>query len=46
MTITLNRDKTLQYCLECKTVIFAEATEKIAAEKKEFYGEVSPVGAY
>lgn len=49
MTITLNRNKTFQYCLQCKNVVFAEASEEVKVdkkEKKEFFGKVSPVGAY
>ena len=43
MTITLNRNKTLRYCLKCGTVVFAEAVEVVEAEKKEFHREL--VGA-
>ena len=35
MTITLNRSKALQYCLECKTVVFAEASEEVRVDKKK-----------
>lgn len=37
LSITLNRNKALQHCLKCKTVIFAEAAEEVITEKKRFF---------
>lgn len=46
LSITLNRNKALQYCLKCKTVIFAKAVEEAVTEKKGFFSrEAAEVAA-
>ena len=46
MTITLNRNKSLQYCLQCKNVVFVETSEKAeVVEKKRFFSR-EPAGAH
>lgn len=37
LSIMLNRNKALQYCMKCKTVVFADVAEEAIAEEKGFF---------